>query len=135
MKENFSIKKFILFALAGSTSAASNFIIYFVLLNWVHFWYLWASIIAFILSIFIGFYMQKFIAFKDKSSTSFERQIIMFFMISFGNLFINVVLMLFFVETLHINKLVAKVMSIGILACWNFFVYQKFVFNNKRSPL
>ena len=128
------MKKFILFVIAGGTSAASNFLIYFLLLNVFHMWYLAASVIAFILSIFVGFYLQKFMTFKDASKSSFKRQAIAFFLISFGNLFINIVLMVFFVENLMINQLVAKVLTLAILACWNFFVYKNFVFNNKKTP-
>lgn len=126
------MKKFLLFIIAGGTSAGSNFLIYALLLNVFHIWYLTSSIVAFILSVFVGFYLQKFLTFKDSSKANFRSQMIAFFLVSFGNLFINVVLMVFFVETLHINKLFAKVLTLGILACWNFFVYQKFVFKNKK---
>ena len=128
------MKKFILFAIAGGTSALSNFLIYFILLKVFHMSYMASSVIAFILSIFVGFYMQKFVTFKDSSKSSWKKQAITFFLISFGNLFINVVLMVFFVEKLHIDKLFSKILTLGILACWNFFVYKNFVFNNKKVP-
>lgn len=128
------IQKFTRFVISGGSAALSNFLIYYFFLNILDIWYLVASIMAFILSVFVGFYMQKYFTFRDSSKSDFKSQIIMFFLVSFGNLFINVVLMLFFVETLHIDEVLSKVLTLGILACWNFFVYQKFVFA-KTKPI
>ncbi len=41
--------------------------------------------------------------------------------------------MSFFVGLLVFNKILAKVVTLGILACWNFFVYQKFVFRGSMA--
>ena len=120
--------KILKFIVAGGTSALSSFVLYYIFLEIFHLWYLTSSIIAFILSIFIGFILQKYLTFRDSTNSNIKKQLLIFFLISFGNLFINIVLMLFFVEVLSIDKLFAKVLSLGILACWNFFIYQKFIF-------
>lgn len=120
--------QFIKFSIAGGISALSSFVFYYIFLKLLNWWYLTASVTSFILSVFVGFYLQKLITFQDNSKEGIRRQMLAFFLVSLGNLLINVILMLFFVEALSIDKLFSKVLSIGILACWNFFVYRRFVF-------
>jgi putative flippase GtrA len=130
---NKKIYKAILFILAGGTAALSNLVLFYIFLNWFHVWYLLASITSFVLSVFVGFYLQKYITFQNTSKSETKKQAILFFLVSMVNLGINILLMLFFVEILHIDKMLSKVFTLAILACWNFFVYEKFVFN-KKTP-
>lgn len=118
---------------AGGTAALSNLVLFYIFLNWFHIWYLIASIASFILSVIVGFYMQKYLTFKDANKSETLRQAGIFFLVSMINLGINVLLMLLFVEVFKIDKILSKVFTLAILACWNFFVYEKFVFN-KKTP-
>jgi putative flippase GtrA len=88
---------------------------------------------AFILSVFVGFYLQKYVTFKNTSLADTKRQAILFFIVSSVNLGINVLLMLFLVGVLNLDKMLSKVITLLILACWNFFVYQKIVFKIKKN--
>jgi putative flippase GtrA len=130
---NKKIYKAILFMVAGGTAALSNLVLFYIFLNWFHIWYLIASIASFILSVIVGFYMQKYLTFKDANKSETLRQAGIFFLVSMINLGINVLLMLLFVEVFKIDKILSKVFTLAILACWNFFVYEKFVFN-KKTP-
>lgn len=125
------MKRFIKFLFAGGTAAASNLLFFYILLNIVEVWYLLSSVVSFLLSVVVGFFLQKYITFKDDSKTSLRKQAIIFLIISLINLGINVLLMLLFVEVFRIMPLFAKAITLAILACWNFFVYQYFVFNKK----
>jgi putative flippase GtrA len=130
------IQKFIKFIISGGLAAATSLIIYSTLIYFFNIYYILASIISFLLSITVGFYLQKYVTFKDasKSSTSTQtkKQITIFFSISLLNLLINVILLAFFVQILGVDKFLSKVLTLGILACWNFFVYEKFVFGGKK---
>lgn len=119
--------------LAGGTAALSNLVLFYIFLNWFNIWYLVASIASFILSVVVGFYMQKYLTFKDADKSETLRQAGIFFLVSMINLGINVLLMLLFVEVFKIDKILSKVFTLAILACWNYFVYEKFVFN-KKTP-
>lgn len=130
---NKKIYKAILFMVAGGTAALSNLVLFYIFLNWFHIWYLIASIASFILSVIVGFYMQKYLTFKDANKSETLRQAGIFFLVSVINLGINILLMLLFVEVFKIDKILSKVFTLAILACWNFFVYEKFVFN-KKTP-
>lgn len=130
---NKNIKKAFLFIVSGGTAALSNLVLFYIFLNWFHIWYLIASIASFIFSVVVGFYLQKYLTFKDADKGETLRQAEVFFLVSMVNLGINILLMLLFVEVFKIDKILSKVFTLAILACWNYFVYEKFVFN-KKSP-
>ena len=128
---NKNIKKAFLFVVSGGTAALSNIVLFYIFLNWFHVWYLLASITSFILSVVVGFFLQKYLTFQNTSKSETRKQALLFFLVSMINLGINVLLMLFFVEILHLDKMLSKVFTLAILACWNYFIYEKFVFNKK----
>ncbi len=72
--------------------------------------------------------MQKYFTFGDASKAELKKQALWFFGISLVNLFINLALMYAFVSLFGWNDLLSQILAIGIIACWNFFVYRKFVF-------
>lgn len=122
------IKKTIRYLFTGGLGAGLNFSIYFILLNLFGLWYLLASIVSFSFSTIASFYFQKYLTFENISKDNIHKQIFLFFIFALINLLATVVLMLFFVEILAINKLLAKILTIGTIAVWSFFVYQKFIF-------
>jgi len=125
------LEKITRYVIAGGTGALINFLIYFVMLQVFNVWYLLSSICSFTLSIFAGFYLQKYFTFRNSSKDYIYKQMYLFFSFSLINLLINVILLVFFVEILGINQLVAKVLTLGIIAIGSFFVYQNFVFSSK----
>ena len=122
------LKKVLYFIIGGGTAALTNLVLFFVFINYLNIWYLFASITSFILSVFVGFYLQKYLTFENVSNEKTKKQMILFLLVSTVNLGINILLMLFFVEVLKLDKMLAKVCTLAILACWNFFVYEKIVF-------
>ncbi len=131
-----SYKKFIKglrFIVSGSSAAFTALLLFYIFSNLLGMWYLSASILSFLLAVVVGFIMQKYYTFKNHSKTGAKKQAIIFFVISLINLGINVLLMSFFVGLLSFNQMLAKVVTLGILACWNFFVYQKFVFRDTMA--
>ncbi len=126
------IKKALLFIVSGGTAAGTSLLLFYIFTNLLHIWYLIASTLSFILSVFVGFYLQKFVTFDDTTKGQSSKQMALFFMVSMINLGINIILMAIFVSGFTINQMLAKVLTLGILACWNFFVYEKFVF--KKNP-
>jgi putative flippase GtrA len=122
------IEKWFRFVVSGGLAALSNLVLFYVFLNIFHIWYLVASIASFLLSVVVGFYLQKYFTFKENRGGNKRKQMMMFLVVSLINLVINVLLMLFFVEILSLDQMLSKIFTLAILACWNYFVYQKFVF-------
>ena len=121
-------KKTILFVVAGGMGAFTNLIIYIVLLQLLGMWYLYASIISFVLASFAGFCFQKYITFRDSSGNNIKKQILFYFVFALLNLLLNVIILSFFVEVLMVDTILAKVLTLGIIAIWSYFVYQKYIF-------
>lgn len=125
------IKKISRYLFAGGLGAGINFVIYLILLKGFQVWYLLASIIAFCLALIAGFYLQKYWTFKNTSKVNIKKQVFLYLALSLINLGINVLLMLLFVETFNLDKILAKVFSLGALALWSYFIYQKLIFKNE----
>ena len=126
MKTNFI--KATKFIVSGGTAALVSLVLFYVFWNVLHVWYLLASVLSFMLSVVVGFYLQKYFTFKDVSKSNTRKQAVVFLLVSILNLLINIILMAFFVEVLFIDEMLSKVTTLAILSIWNFFVYKKFVF-------
>lgn len=121
-------KKTILFVIAGGMGALTSLIIYTILLQFLGVWYLYASIISFVLASFAGFCFQRYITFRGNSKNGIRKQVVYYFSLSLLNLVLNVLILSFFVEILVIDKIIAKVLTLGIVAIWSYFIYQKYIF-------
>ncbi len=118
------------FIVAGSSGAATDLLILFILVDVVHLWYLASAVIAFIVSWFVSFGMQKFWTFQDKdhSAEVLKSQAALFLAVALGNLGLNTALMYVFVDILNLWYLLAQVAAALLIAVESFFVYKLFVF-------
>jgi putative flippase GtrA len=116
-----TIRKTLRYIIAGGIGAGANFAIYFVLVKYFNIWYLAASVSSFVLSLVAGFYLQKYFTFRNTNKDAVHKQVLGFFIFSLINLG---------VEILNIDKILAKVLTLAILAIWSYFVYQKYIFRN-----
>lgn len=123
-----NIKKTALFVFAGGMGALTSLIIYTLLLQYLGIWYLYASIISFVVASFAGFCFQRFITFRGSSQNSIRKQVLYYFILNTCNLVINVLLLAFFVEIVTLDKILSKVLTLGIIAIWSYFIYQRFIF-------
>lgn len=122
------MKKTILFVVAGGMGALTNLIIYVILLQLFGVWYIYASIISFVLAAFAGFCFQKYITFNGTSKGNIKKQIVFYFIFAIVNLVLNIIILSFFVEILKIDTIIAKVLTLGTLAIWSYFIYKKYIF-------
>lgn len=126
------MQTFFKFIFSGGTAAASKLVL-FVIFIFFGMWYLLASALAFCCSIAVGFCLQKYVTFQNYSKKDAKKQAAVFTFVSLLNLLINIILMYGLVEIIKLNEILSQVIVIGIIACWNFFVYQKFVFKKKSA--
>ena len=123
------IPKPLKFIISGGTAAFSKLVFFFILFSFLNVFYLLASGIAFALSVVVGFYLQKYFTFENLSKEDMGKQATIFIFVSFLNLLVNIAVMYLLVGVFKLNEIFSQVLTIGIIACWNYFVYQKFVFN------
>ncbi|MBP9714927.1 MAG: GtrA family protein [Candidatus Pacebacteria bacterium] len=119
------------FIISGGTAAFVALSLFYVFWNILHIWYLLASILSFLFSVVVGFILQKYFTFENTVKSDTKKQAFLFLFISLINLLINIALMAFFVEILKLDQMLSKIVTLAILALWNFFVYKKFVFKVK----
>ena len=123
-------QKIIKFIVAGSTVAIFNIIFLRSFVEVLHLHYLLASSFSFILALILNFTLQKYWTFKGTQKSKTIKQFILFSALVVLNFFLNLLGMFLFVEIFNIQYLLAQVSIIIILAIMNFFVYQRFIFNN-----
>lgn len=117
--------KVIRFIISGGTSAMVLLGTVYVLKENVGMWYIHASTIGFVVSVFINFSLQKLWVFKNTNHDESVKQIVHFFMVATCNLGLNMLIMYMLVSKFLIWYMFAQVCSALIIACWSFLVYKK----------
>ncbi len=116
------------FITSGTTAGTVEFSLLFTLTHYAGFHYLLSSTLAFVVAVCVGFTLQKFWTFEDKSLSSIHRQAIQYLSLGLLNLSINAVLMLILVEKFHLWYMLAQFVACGVMACSNFIIYNLFIF-------
>lgn len=125
-------KKIIRFLLVGTINALSLFVILYLLHEFLGLWYLLSSSLAFLIVLFMSFYLHKFWTFENKSSEAVRKQFSVFFFFSIFNFFINIALMYILVDIFSIWYLLAQIVTTGFIAIESFFFYQYVIFQVQR---
>jgi len=123
------------FVASGSTAAAVEFSLLYVLKEYAGLHYLISSSIAFCVAVVVGFTLQKFWTFENRELDRIQRQAIQYFALGLTNLGINAVLMYLLVENFHLWYMLAQVLACGMLACNNFLMYNLFIFKPEAENL
>ena len=119
------------YIISGGTAAAFNLGILYLLTNYLAVWYLSSAVLAYIISFFISFFLQKLWTFRDNSTERIHKQLAIYFMIALFGLGFNTLLMYCLVDILHIWYMLAQVIIGFILAFFNFLFYRSFVFDQQ----
>lgn len=125
--KNTQIVKFII---AGGTAALANFTLLYGLTETVGLWYIFSATIAFIISFFVSFYLQRHWTFEVQSHDRMYRQMYIYFIVAVINLVINDVAMYLAVEFLGMWYMLAQFIIYALLAGSSFLIYKYFIFNN-----
>ncbi len=102
----------------GSCAVADLFFLYF-LVDVAGIWYLYASVISFIMVGFFGYFGQKYFTFRNDSK-SHKKQIMIFYIVSGIGLLINSLSMYFFVSLMGLWYLFGSIVTKFIVLIWNF---------------
>jgi putative flippase GtrA len=128
IKVVFRGNKVLRFILAGGTSALSQIAILYLFTDILGLWYLYASILSFVIALFISFTLQKFWAFRDKAIRGVHAQFMKYAMIIFVGLLLNTTLMFLLVDLLHFWYILAQIITGALIAVFNFLSYRKYIF-------
>lgn len=121
------------FIAAGSVGAVTNIGLLFLFTEYVGLYYLVSACISFVIACGVGFVLQKFWTFRERSIESVHAQAAGYFTISTINFFLNTALLYFLVEKMHIWYILAQVIASGLIAVSSFLLYRYVIFLKKSN--
>ncbi|HOJ11202.1 MAG TPA: GtrA family protein [Clostridiales bacterium] len=129
LKSKDTIPQFLRYITTGGLAFILEYSTFYILSNLLDFWYIWANSIAMTLGFAISFILNRHWSFKSGANP--VKQLILYGILFLINLGISNLLMLLFTGTMGIKPLISKIITIGILVCWNFVIYKKIIFKNE----
>ncbi|NSW92611.1 MAG: GtrA family protein [Firmicutes bacterium] len=123
---NLTLRQFLKYVTTGGISFGAEYTMFYMLFRILKLWYIWSNSIAMTFGFTISFFLNRFWSFKSQGNA--YRQFIMYGVLFLVNLFISNMLMLLFSGTFGIKPLISKLVTVGILVCWNFVIYKKVIF-------
>ncbi len=123
-------KTFFKYLFVGGTSFVLDYLIYFVLYNFVGIGTWYANAISVFTAFWYNFLLNRIWSFK--SNEPFFKQIsyylvLMFFNMLFSSWFIDIMYIRF-----DINPNFSKVIAMCIIVAWNFIIYKTIIFKSKK---
>ncbi len=128
----FNRSLFIRYVFSGGTAAAIDVVLLFVLTEYFHVYYLAAATFAMTISFIARFLLQKFVTFKDTAESHATAQFASYSALYAGSLVATNALLYVFVDYLHVNVVLAQIVTILAIASVSFFVYKFFVFSKEK---
>lgn len=108
------------FVVVGGLSFVLDFIIYFVLTNFLSVYYLIAGFFSFTLSLIFNYLMSMKFVFKSKDDLKKSHEFVIFATLSVMGLGLNLLSLYILVDLFKMNDLIAKVFVAGIVMVFNF---------------
>ena len=128
----FPYRKVIKFIFSGGAAAFVTLLTLYFFTAIVGLWYVVSSVIGYVAGFGVSFTLQKFWAFRDKSTKKIERQAFFYGLTIVANLILNTYGIYFFVQYLDFNYLVAQIIVGLLIACASFFIYRDFIFKKPK---
>lgn len=119
------LPQFSLYVLSGGTAAVVDFGSYSLLL-YFGIWYIAASVVSGVLGFVTTFLMNKYVAFRKRDNML--RHLLRFFIVDMFNILAITLVLYGLVDGLGMDKQIAKILAMGMVVLWNFFVYKFFVY-------
>jgi len=127
------IVQFIKFGLVGVTNTVISYGIY-AFLVWTDFYYIFSSIVAFVISVAWSYLLNSFFVFKKHEGEHrvwWKVLIKTYASYALTGLLINNILLYVWVDTLKINEYLAYLISLGITVPFNFILNKFWAFTYK----
>lgn len=126
-------KQILKYLIAGSIGTFVNLGLLYFFTDILEVWYLASAVIAFVLSFFVSFFLQKFWAFADAGKQKMYRQMAGFLAVALANLVINTLLMYLMVDGFKIWYMLAQLIISALIAIESYLVYKFFIFNGRTD--
>jgi len=117
------------YLIAGFSAAGTNIGLLYIFTDILNIWYLYSSILSFLIAIWVSFFLQKLWTFGDKKVEGVRGQFLKYMAVAIAGILINTLSMLLLVDALHLWYILAQIITGGIIAAINFLMYKFFIFN------
>ena len=121
------------YLISGASAVAIDLVLLFILVHFLHMWYLLAAVIAFLAAVCVSFIMQKFFTFNDYARRGIGRQTTFYLGLQVFNIILNTFLMYVGVDLIHISYIVSQILISVAMAVSNFFIYRHLIFTPDSS--
>ena len=119
-------KSFIIYLIIGTSTTLLDIGLYWFLLDILHIWYMFAGATTGIAIPIYNFFAHRLFTFKSTGKKRHE--VPRYLILLIVNYFIGLALLYTFVDILHINKMISKVLVTSVFSFYNFFALKLFVF-------
>lgn len=119
--------------MSGGSAALVHLLLLFIFHKIFDLRIVFATSIAFTVSFFVSFFLQKIWTFRDNCYYDMHRQMFIYLLVSLVNMGINAVSMYFLVEIFRVWYLLAQVIVSAAIAVESFLIYSHFIFKKKLS--
>lgn len=130
------LKQLLKFCIVGVCSAAVNFIILLTFTQWVGVWYLYSSIIAYILSAIFNFISNKLWTFRNiETGKAIVNQAVKFALVISAGLSANTFIIYTLTEIQGFDYRVSWFFATAGVAVWNYSFNRFWTFRHKKSEI
>lgn len=121
------IRRISRYLVSGSLTTLLMLSLVYLFTSLLNIHYLTSTSIAFVITLIVGYITHKYWTFQNKYPEHIN-QFSKHATLAIFSFFINGMLMLTFAGHLHLPPVISQILTSGILACFNFFVYHKLIF-------
>jgi len=120
------------YLLIGGSCSVADLLLLYLLVDFLHVWYLAASVISFTLVSLFGYFGQKYFTFKNDSKNH-TKQLTIYFLVLGASLLINSLSMFFFVSVVGIWYILASIITKFVVLVWNFMANKYITFKQHSN--
>ncbi len=119
------------YIVSGAFAAVVQLGVLVFLVEHFYFGHIKAVVIAFCVSAFTAFFLQKFWTFRDRSMYQAHSQVSSYSLLAISSLFLNVTLMHIFISFFHFWYFISQMITIGFVTMVTFLCNKYIIFNRE----
>jgi putative flippase GtrA len=125
--------KIVKFLIAGGTATLTTFFFLYLFTEVFLLWYLFSSILAFLIAVVVSFTLQKYWTFAGEQEKRGRHQFVIFLAFGAFGLGLNVLSMYLLVDRVGLWYMLAQFITSAGIAVMNYFFYQSVVFKPRLT--
>lgn len=128
MLDKNNLKEFILYFIVGGIATIIEWVIFYMLDSVFDWYYIPATVIAYILSTLFNWLLGRIILFKNSNKNLFV-EILTIYGASIIGLVLNLIIMWIAIDFLSLNEILSKIIATGFVFIWNFAIRKLVIYN------